>query len=269
MKKLLLLLIIPLLSVGQNDTIKEYFENGKLSIFYICDFNELGEYDGLYKSWYPDGDIREEGNYTNGVKNGCWKYYSSSSDKRYREPTGKTEGCYKNGLPEGVWKEWYWQNSQLESEKNYKNGVLDGVITFWYLDGTMKKKHHFKNGKKHGLSESFWENGELYYALHYVHGEPEGECKEYDKNGMLRLSETYVNGKKEGLLTINYSSGELWNNIYFKNGEKHGSYKVWYKNGQEKFIGMYTDGELKSEKCWDSFGNKSSCDSVFWGDRPK
>ena len=39
-----------------------------------------------------------------------------------------------------------------------------------------------------------------------------------------------------------------------------GVWKFWYPSGKIKFEGLYKDGNLISEKCWNSKGESISCD---------
>ena len=77
------------------------------------------------------------------------------------------------------------------------------------------------------------------------------------KNELQVCSGTYNNGNKE------FSGTYI--NVYL-NG-KHQKYRVgpwkfWYPNGKMKFGGLYKDGNLISQKYWNSKGESISCDSL-------
>ena len=88
MKKLLLLLIIPLLSFGQRFDVCaiEYYEDGKyiLRKEVRCmhdgtkrfEFHyKMNEKHGPWKEWDADGNLIQEGELTNGTRTGLWKLY--------------------------------------------------------------------------------------------------------------------------------------------------------------------------------------------------
>ena len=47
----------------------------------------------------------------------------------------RSEGNYQDGNKDGKWVEYY-ENGQIESEGNYKNGHKDGPAIDYYTDGT-------------------------------------------------------------------------------------------------------------------------------------
>ena len=77
------------------------------------------------------------------------------------------------------------------------------------------------------------------------------------KNELQVCSGVYNNGNKE-------FSG-TYTNVYLNGKHKKyrvGSWKFWYPNGKMKFGGLYKDGNLISQKYWNSKGESISCDSL-------
>ena len=85
--------------------------------------------------------IDHEG-YTNGKREGLWESY-------YRNGQLHTKGVYRKGKREGEW-EFYFRNGQLECKGTYKNGNEDGVFEFYYSKGQSdpSRSGNYKNGKK-------------------------------------------------------------------------------------------------------------------------
>lgn len=54
--------------------------------------------DGVWKYFYSNGNIKEEGNYKDGLKDGIWKYQNENGCL-------KSEGSYENGKKEGYYEE--------------------------------------------------------------------------------------------------------------------------------------------------------------------
>lgn len=101
-------------------------------------FEKNGKKDGIYKSYYKNGNLKEEIDYKNGVKNGVSREYYESGEL-------EQEFNFINGLCSGPCKMFY-KNGQLNFQSNYNNnGKLEG-----------KTKHYFKNGLLH--EERFYQN---------------------------------------------------------------------------------------------------------------
>jgi antitoxin component YwqK of YwqJK toxin-antitoxin module len=132
-KTLLTILFISLLSspswsVTLDDLVKRddlYYEkftdapfNGKVTGKEQGSFNN-GVKDGVWVSYWGNGQLFEKGNYKNGKQEGAWV--------RYRE-TGqlRSKGDFKNGKLEGAWLA-YFENGQLSDKSNYKNSKLEGA----------------------------------------------------------------------------------------------------------------------------------------------
>ena len=96
--------------------------------------------EGLETSYYANGQIKEEGNYKDGKKDGLWKYWDENGKLRY-------EKNYKDGERDGLWKEWF-KNGQLTAESNYKDGLPDGLWKKWYENGQLKYERNYKDGKR-------------------------------------------------------------------------------------------------------------------------
>ena len=59
----------------------------------------------------------------------------------------KEEGNYKNGIKDGLQKRWY-ENGQLKDEGNYKDGKEDGLWKYWDENGQTKWEQNWKDGKR-------------------------------------------------------------------------------------------------------------------------
>ena len=96
--------------------------------------------------WEPHkmhSEISNEG-YKNGKREGLWESY-------YRNGQLHTKGQYRKGKREGEW-EFYYRNGQLECKGYYKNGNQDGLFQFYYAKGQFDphRSGTYKNGKKIG-----------------------------------------------------------------------------------------------------------------------
>ena len=75
-----------------------------------------------------DGTEKLKENYKNGEKDGIWISWYENGQKR-------SEGTYETEIKHGLWTEWY-ENGQKRSEKTYKNSVNDELWTVWDENGS-------------------------------------------------------------------------------------------------------------------------------------
>jgi len=117
------------------------------------------DFEGPYKSYFPNGQIKQEGQYINGAMNQLWKYYYPNGQMKEAvhfsnnvEENGqlKAEGTYANENREGVWKV-YHPNGVLEEEATYKNDWEEGIIEVFDSTGTKIKAITYKNGRVQNL----------------------------------------------------------------------------------------------------------------------
>lgn len=62
----------------QTKVSKEYYDDGQLKAEYQV--NEIGEKDGVYRTYTRNGALFIEGKFINGKRNGIWKQYNYDTD---------------------------------------------------------------------------------------------------------------------------------------------------------------------------------------------
>jgi antitoxin component YwqK of YwqJK toxin-antitoxin module len=95
------------------------------------------EREGLWRLWYENGQLSQEGNYLNGKAEGLWRLWHENGQL-------SLEGNYLNGKAEGLYRLWH-ENGQLSEEGNYLNGKVEGLWRFWNEKGvnvTSKPLHN-------------------------------------------------------------------------------------------------------------------------------
>ncbi len=172
--------------------------------------DSLNRRQGPWKLFYPDGELRAEGNYLNGMKDGTWSFF-------YR--TGKLEqkGNYKEDLPVGNWK-WLFSDGSIHREENYRRGKEDGHAIEYDSTGKVINEGDYIDGLKSGM----WM---LTINDHTEKGE-------------------YVDGEKNGVWTWYYDNGNRAFEGEFALGVPVGRHRYWYFNGIVKMKGDYEGGEL-------------------------
>ena len=81
-----------------------------------------------------------EENYKDGIADGLWITWYENGQKT-------DEGHYKDSKPVGLWTRWY-EDGQKKFEGYFKDGKADGLWTEWSEDGKETSEKHFIDGKE-------------------------------------------------------------------------------------------------------------------------
>ena len=111
-------------------------------------FKDLVRRDGLFFKKRTDNPYTgkstgdEQGSLKDGKREGLWSSY-------YDEGQLSSKGNYKNGYSDGPWFHYY-SNGQLQIKGNYKDGKKEGPWVYYGFDGTVDEKRtgNYKNGVK-------------------------------------------------------------------------------------------------------------------------
>lgn len=86
------------------------------------------------------GGYREEGNYSDGLKTGLWKAYYPDGELAF-------EGKFVDNLPNGK-HQWRWPNGKLKKEASFVMGRRSGEMKKYNSDGTLLIVVSYKAGKE-------------------------------------------------------------------------------------------------------------------------
>lgn len=237
-----------------NGYVKYYNSDGKLekAELYIDGVKQEGEDNEadftIQNTYYENGEIKEMTSYNMaGKKDGISKSFDQS---------GKIERAafYQNGyliskggiideegLFQGKW-EYYYLDGNLKSKGEYKDGKKYGKWTYYFTNGNVEQEGFFdKNGNYTGEWKWYYENGNLLRKEEYRRGKREGFLEEYSINGELITKGEYFDGEKEGpwfyQLNDHKEEGE------YRYGYRNGEWIHHHLNGKISFEGNYIDGE--------------------------
>lgn len=211
-----------------------------------------GKVDGIAKTYFQDGKVETEKQFTLGVENGY--------DRRY-DSDGKLllDQYYKDGKPEGKWTEHLSGNvGNMTRISNYKNGLREGQWSETWEDGTPRKKTSYKEGKKDGTWINYRKDGKPEKSTTYKNDEKNGEEIIYFTDGTPEKIINYANDKKNGVSKEFYFGGKPRSEFTFKNGKWEGAYKRFSDDGKLREEGnceadyevyrkeYYPNGKLKS-----------------------
>jgi antitoxin component YwqK of YwqJK toxin-antitoxin module len=133
---------------------------------------------GIYESFYENGNIFERAEYRNDVLNGEKKFYFENGQVQSIEQhqMGNYHGTFKS----------FDSTGQVMQIALYEDNQTVGDLLNYYRNGQLKEKVHFENGTENGPFVEYFENGQLKAEGNYKDGDQEhGILKLYDSTGVL------------------------------------------------------------------------------------
>ena len=127
-----------------------FFSISELIQFIIFKKNNPDKEEGIFKTFYENGNIKSEQNYLNWKFNGKWKIF-------YENGNIKSENNYQDDKLNGESKEFF-QDGNIMSLKNYLNNLTDGTQIEWYNNGQIKRQ--VKTSSLGSETKCWNENGE-------------------------------------------------------------------------------------------------------------
>jgi len=140
------------------------------------------------KIFFPDGSPAASGKYINQMKEGKWKFYSSTipgylineeeysknmknglSRKFFTDSTIAETVIYLNDKKEGEWIQYY-ASGKIFLKANYTSGLLNGKFEVWYENGNPEISGSYQNNFREGQWIIYNEDGSKKYELNYKLG---------------------------------------------------------------------------------------------------
>ncbi len=155
-----------------NDTINQKVD-GKKEGYWII-YAHMRDF-----SDYKPNDIVEEGLYKTNRKFGLWKKYFPNGNLM-------NEIYFKNGRAYGGFKT-YFENGNVEEEGTWKGRVYSGSFKRFHENGQLAQEKNFNSsGKTDGEVKYFYENGQPELVFTTVNGLENGQATRYFPNGDVK-----------------------------------------------------------------------------------
>jgi antitoxin component YwqK of YwqJK toxin-antitoxin module len=202
------------------DTTETFWPSGNLKERWTSSWdtgNERGFINnGQYSSWYPNGQLHQQGDYLNGNKHFTWT-------------------------------EWY-EDGQRSEETSYRHGEKYGRNVAWHPNHDIKYIAHYKYEALHGLyisrkmpydpnnpdlfiiDKKFYQHGQL-IMIYYDNGQWRHSAGPYYNEDVNLWIETVKD----------YSRISVGNKI---GDNKNGRWITWSAEGEMKKVEFYENGEL-------------------------
>lgn len=216
------------------------------------------EAQGLVRYFDGKGNVQEETEFKDDVKNGWQKYYNEGQpyyEVEWKE--GKKNGAYKSyhllGGLDCVYKneddvvkgdiECFHNNGENRYKAVVENDELNGKREVFYVDGKLSFEEHYKDGELNGIFKDYGSGGELLTTKNFKDNEVAESYEVHDELGNLILK-SVVEGNTR--VESRYDQGKVDFVHYYKNDKVQKA--IYYDQGVENYSFLYKDEELKAIK---------------------
>ena len=213
---------------------KKTYKNGLIySQEKLNRYDGFGKKIGFWQELYSFGEIKEEGNYVNGLKQGLFKYYNR-------------QGIFEKYL--------YYEMGQLV--QNEEQTKFIEVKKEYDEKGRVKQIGSFRGAVKHGHFQLLDSTGNIITTRIYLNdqlisegkfdslGREEGEWKYFYQNGLVRTIGNFKQGKKHGTWIFLSEYGKTEQQGKYENGLLSGTWKWYYPSGKLLREENYRKGKL-------------------------
>jgi antitoxin component YwqK of YwqJK toxin-antitoxin module len=114
---------------------------------------------GVQFGYYPDGRIRSQDHFANGV---CVSRHSWYENGQLRDQSHQDDGLT-------VEKSWY-ENGQLHASTSRRGRRWQGLRERWYANGQKEAEIEYRGGIQHGFDRHWEENGRQTWVRRYENG---------------------------------------------------------------------------------------------------
>lgn len=261
-------------------------------------YDSNGKRTGIWKDLYPNNAVKEDGNWSNGLRNGVFKFYDRKGnlDKLEKYEDGilvideastaildvrqeydeqgkiKSSGPFREGKKQGNFREYDSDGHEIggalyDNDLKVGEGMIDslgrriGKWKLFYTDGVLRSEGEYIKGMKEGPWTYYFADGSVEQKGVYKDDLPTGKWQWYFAGNKIHREEYYRKGKEDGHAVEYDESGNVVNEGDYANGTKTGPWKLTVNDHQEE--GAYLDGERDGEWTWTYGNGKKSFQGEF------
>lgn len=245
---------------GRVISILEYKKGYLRSVQKVNRKDEQGKKNGIWKTWNARDIVTEEGVWSNGMRNGIFKYYKGSGELDYLEKYewGELVVDAEETIPMDLRKS-YHDNGMVATSSTYSNGKRIGVYREYNREGEVISGAIYSNdtlvaegittaeGNKEGIWKHYYPGGALHFEGSYENGLKEGRWTYYAVTGEVIQKGAYSEGKFNGTWQWFYLNGNLHREENYRRGREDGSFEEWDLSGKSILRGTYELGRKQGE----------------------
>ncbi|ALF19117.1 phosphatidylinositol-4-phosphate 5-kinase [Fusobacterium nucleatum] len=235
-------------AIDGKNTDKGYYSDGKLA--YIKELKILkGEApipNGKYIEYYKNGQIKVQGHYKNGKREGEFKTFLRNS-KNAGSVIYKDGKIIKSTLIKSMKEN---ASFSILTDINYNSNSHE-IVTDEFPNGLLKQYFTFnKDELLDGESRQYYEEGDIKSISPFKNNVADGTFISYYQNGNIKEKHTYKNGNEEGEGIFYYENGKLEEKYFMKNGKLDGQAINYFEDGKIKNKAIFKDGVTLEEEIY-------------------
>jgi antitoxin component YwqK of YwqJK toxin-antitoxin module len=180
-------------------TCEGYYKSGELKYKVPC--NETKRiFDGLYKEYTKEGELRLTKNYIDGkVQDTVRYYFPATGDLQKIVP-------FINDDPHGQAIEYYL-SGKLKETQDFVNGKKHGFFRYYTPDSVLYLEVYYEKGNREKATRRFRKSdGKLVEVISYRQGTRSGPYVKYDEKGRILLKGQYEQALPVGEWTFRMKS---------------------------------------------------------------
>ncbi|MBL8783525.1 MAG: toxin-antitoxin system YwqK family antitoxin [Deltaproteobacteria bacterium] len=171
--------------------------------------------DGRSIRFHPNGQIKEDGTFVAGKRQGPFRGYWDTGALRFEENL-------VDDKRQGPW-HVYLASGQPEIESAYKDDQLQGAYTEWHRNCFKSKEGQYVGGKEDGVWREWTDKGVLLSEGTFKDGQRIGRWKFYHEETRALVEEgEYVAGKRQGTWTESFATGQRFREVEWKDDQRVG-----------------------------------------------
>ncbi|MTI22049.1 membrane-binding protein [Fulvivirga sp. RKSG066] len=209
--------------------------------------------EGKYISYYLNGNIESQGQFSNNETVGSWNFY-------YETGKLKMTGTLEPNSNDGYW-EYYYESGNKSMEGEISDNKRTGDWRIYFESGELKEEGAFKESKREGPWRYYYESGSLKGQVNYTNAR--GQFTEFYSTGEVRAEGTRVGLKNVGKWQYFYKDGNLQAEGVYENGLKTGEWTYYHRNGNVSASGAFLDGEANGDWVYFYPNGKESSKGAF------
>ncbi|WP_172843093.1 toxin-antitoxin system YwqK family antitoxin [Ichthyobacterium seriolicida] len=185
-----------------------------------------GKPNGYWKTYYPNGNLKSEGNRKSFVLDSIWTFYNSDSSV-------KEKITYVNGKKDGL--SHSFLNDKIHIETPFKSNIISGTLKEYFTNETLKKELNYLNGELHGDGYEYDKDGNIITIYKYKSGV---------LNKRLVINRFNMYDKKQGIWISFYPDKVFKSKGFYNDGLKDGYFRFFGPDGKLLYIEKYINGVL-------------------------
>lgn len=218
--------------------------------------DKFGYKQGKWKTFWPNGNLRTEGEYVNDKRHGYFKDYDEEGNflqvQKYENDYLVADAPETKQLERRV---SYHPNGQPAIIAAYYHGKAEGVRREFDTEGNVIKGYVFSNGVllsegitdmaglRQGKWKEFYAGGELKSEGVYKNSLRTGKWKFYFPDKSVEVVGSYdAKGRQDGEWQWFYANGQLMREANYDAGTLDGAFVEYDENGEEVSKGEFVEG---------------------------